>query len=93
MIEAGIHAGERTHHQLQLITWQSFKMMNATSRSPPIPIPPELALVLSLIIYFHLAFCSPTAAAFSLPLIASTSFNTSASVEHHGVEKPPRVAR
>lgn len=38
-IPTEIHSGERTHHQLQLITWQSLRMMKAMVRRPLNPMP------------------------------------------------------
>lgn len=48
-----IHRGERTHHQLQSITWQSFSTIKAIVRRPLKPIPLFETFVFSLLIFFY----------------------------------------
>ena len=48
-IAAGIHSGDKTHHQDQAITLHNFNTINAMARKPHKPIPPpddeELLLI------------------------------------------------
>ena len=46
-----IHRGERTHHQLQSITWQSFSTIKAIVRRPLNPIPLFETFVFSSLIF------------------------------------------
>ena len=61
-----IHRGERTHHQLQSITWQSFSTIKAIVRRPLNPIPLFETFVFSSLIFlffkcyyyfFFILFC------------------------------------
>lgn len=45
-IKIGIHNGDNTHNQLQLITLHNFNMINAINNNPLNPIPAEFSLAM-----------------------------------------------